>query len=58
MDTPQWWVELTAISNVEDPKKLAQKIHVPLSQSQWLDVRPFPGQEYTAAPCSQVSHQG
>ena len=27
LDTPHWWAELTTIPEVEDPRKLAQKIH-------------------------------
>ena len=27
LDTPHWWEELTAIPKVEDPRRLAWKIH-------------------------------
>ena len=47
MDTPYWWAELTAIPGVEDPRKLAQKIHasfsIPTARSNI-----FLGQGYTA----------
>ena len=49
MDTPYWWMELTAIPGVEDPWKLAQKIcfsfSIPAVRS-----RVFLGQGYTALP--------
>ena len=31
MDTPYWWEELITIPEVEDPKKLAQKIRASFS---------------------------
>ena len=49
LDTPHWWVELTAIPNVENPKRLEKKIHASFLI---LVVRceAFPGQGYTAPP--------
>ena len=49
LDMPHWWVELTAIPDVENPKRLAQKICASFSI---LSVRceTFPGQEYTVPP--------
>ena len=49
LDMPCWWVELTAISNVENPKRLAWKIHASFLI---LVVRceASPGQAYTAPP--------
>ena len=46
---PYWWVELTAIPNMENPKKLARKIHASFLI---LAVRceASPGQGYTAPP--------
>ena len=46
---PHWWVELTAIPDVENPKRLAWKIHtcflIPV-----VRCETFPGQEYTVPP--------
>ena len=39
LDTPHWWVELTTIPKVEDPRKLSWKIHAS-SWSQQIGVRP------------------
>ena len=47
LDMPHWWVELTAIPNVENPKRLAQK-STPLAQSWQLDVRPS---QAKSTPC-------
>ena len=49
LDMTHWWVELTAIPDVENPKRLAQKIHTSFLI---LLVRceTFPGQEYTVPP--------
>ena len=56
MDTPHWWVELTAIPNVEDPRKLAQKIHASFNpSSQMLDL---PRPRVHHVPYPQMSHQG
>ena len=57
MDTPYWWVELTTIPDVEDPKKLAQKIHASFSI---LAVRceTSLGQEYTVPPAPKCLTRG
>ena len=57
LDMLHWWVELTAIPNVENPKRLAQKI---CASFLILAVRckALPGQDYTAPPAPQMSHQG
>ena len=49
MDMPYWWVELTAIPEVENPKRLAWKICASFSI---LTIRceAFPGQGYTVPP--------
>ena len=49
MDMPYWWAELTAILEVENPKRLAQKICTSFSI---LTIRyeAFPGQGYTVPP--------
>ena len=49
LDMPHWWVELTAIPNVENPKRLAWKICTSFLN---LAVRceASPGQEYTVPP--------
>ena len=46
LDMPHWWMELTAIPNVENPKRLAQNIHASFLI---LVVRceALPGQDYT-----------
>ena len=49
MDMPYWWVELTAISEVENPKRLAQKICTSFSNLM-VRCKAFPGQGYTAPP--------
>ena len=50
LDMPHWWVELTAIPDVENPKRLAWKICMPLFQSQAVRFETFPGQEDTVPP--------
>ena len=49
LNIPCWWMELTTIPGVGDPRKLAQKIwasfSIPVVRSQV-----FPGQGYTAPP--------
>ena len=54
LDTPHWWLELTAITDVKNPKRLAWKICTSFSI---LAVRceTFPGQEYTVPPAPNVS---
>ena len=56
LDTPCWWMELTAILGVEDPWKLAQKIWasflIPKVRS-----RVFLGQDYTAPPAPKCLTQ-
>ena len=49
LDTPHWWVELTAIPDVENPKRLAQKIYTSFLIPA-VRCETFPGQEYTAPP--------
>ena len=46
MDMPYWWTELTAIPGVEDPWKLARKIHVSFSIPA-VRSKVFLGQGYT-----------
>ena len=47
LDMPCWWIELTIIPGVEDPKKLAWKIQAFLSSPE-VRSQVFPGQGYTA----------
>ena len=49
MDMPYWWVELTAIPVVENPKRLALKIHASFSIPT-VRCKAFPSQGYTAPP--------
>ena len=49
MDMPYWWAELTTIPGVEDPKKLAWKIHASFSIPA-VRSKAFPGQGYTVPP--------
>ena len=46
LDMPHWWVELTTNPNVENPKKLAQKIHTSFLIPAVRCEAP-PGQGYT-----------
>ena len=46
---PHWWVELTTIPNVENPKRLAWKIHASFSIPA-VRCETFPHQEYTVPP--------
>ena len=57
LDTPHWWVELTAIPKVEDPRRLAQKI---CTSFLILTVRceAFPGQDYTRPSSPKVLTRG
>ena len=56
LDMPCWWVELTAISGVDDPKKLAWKIQasflIPEVRSQV-----YPGQGYITPPAPKCLTQ-
>ena len=54
LDTPPWWRELVAIPEVEDPKRLAQKIWASFL---FLTVRceTFLNQEYTMPSAPNVS---
>ena len=47
LDTPCWWIDLTAIPGVEDPRKLAQKIWASFSIPA-VRSKVFLGQGYTA----------
>ena len=49
LDMPHWWVELTAISHVENPEKLARKIHASVLISA-VRCEASPGQGYTIPP--------
>ena len=49
LDTSCWWMELTTIPGVEDPKKLAWKIWASFSIPE-VGSQVFPGQGYTAPP--------
>ena len=49
LDMPHWWVEPTAIPNVENPKRLAQKICASFLIPA-VRCEASPGQEYTAPP--------
>ena len=49
MDMPYWWTELTTIPGVEDPWKLAWKIHASFSILAFRS-KVFPGQGYTTPP--------
>ena len=49
MDTPYWWAELTAIPELENPKRLAWKIHASFSILM-IRCKAFPGQVYTVPP--------
>ena len=49
MDTPYWWEELITIPEVEDPKKLAQKIRASFSIPA-VRCETFPDQGYTVPP--------
>ena len=49
LDMPHWWVELTAISNVENPKELARKIHASFLIPT-VRCEASLGQGYTASP--------
>ena len=53
-DTPHWWVELTAIPDVENPKKLAWKICTSFLIPA-VRCEAFTGQEYTVPPAPNVS---
>ena len=57
LDTPYWWAELTTIPEVEDPRRLAQKIHASFLI---LVVRceALPGQDYTVAPATKCLTRG
>ena len=57
LDTPHWWVELTAIPKVEDPRRLAQKI---CTSFLILAVRceALPGQDYTVPPSPKCLTRG
>ena len=57
LDTPHWWVEITAIPDVENPKRLAQKIHTSFSIPV-VRCEAFPGQEYTMPPASKCLTRG
>ena len=56
LDTPCWWIELTAIAGVEDPQKLAHKIWasflIPKVRS-----RVFLGQHYITHPAPKCLTQ-
>ena len=54
LDMPHWWVELTAIPNVENPKRLVQKI-CDSFLIQAVRCEAFPGQEYTMPPAPNAS---
>ena len=49
LDMPCWWMELTTIPGVEDPKKLARKIWASFSIPE-VRSQVFLGQRYTALP--------
>ena len=57
LDTPHWWAELTAKAEVEDPRKLAQKICtsflIPVVRCEAL-----PGQDYTTPPSPKCLTRG
>ena len=57
LDTPHWWAELTAIPEVEDPRKLAQKIHasflIPAVRCEALQ-----SQDYTMPPAPKCLTRG
>ena len=57
LDTPHWWAELTTIPEVEDPRKLAQKI---CTSFLILAVRceALPGQDYTAPSAPKCLTRG
>ena len=57
LDTPHWWADLTTIPNVENPKRLAQKIHAFFLI---LAVRcaALPGQEFTMPHASKCLTMG
>ena len=57
MDTPHWWGELTVIPEVEDPRKLAWKIHASFSIP-GVRCETFPGQEYTMPPATRCLTRG
>ena len=57
MDTPHWWVELTAIPEVEYPRKLAQKICASFLIPA-VRCETFPGQEYTMPPAPKCLTRG
>ena len=56
MDMPYWWTELTAIPGVEDPWKLAWKIHASFSIPA-VRSKVFPGQGYTVPPAPKCLTQ-
>ena len=49
VDTLHWWVEFTTIPDVENPKRLAWKIHASFVIL-LVGCETFPGQEYTVPP--------
>ena len=49
LDTPSWWMELTAIPGVEDQWKLAWKIWASFSIPE-VRSKVFLGQDYTTPP--------
>ena len=57
LDTPHWWAELTAIPDVEDPRKLAWKtctsFLIPVVRCEAL-----PGQDYTMPPTPKCLTRG
>ena len=54
LNMPHWWMEITAIPDVEKPKRLAQKICTSFS-IRVVRCETFPGQEYTAPLPPNVS---
>ena len=57
LDMPHWWAELTAIPDVENPKRLAQKICASFLIPA-IRCKAFPGQEYTIPPALKCLTRG
>ena len=57
LDTPHWWAELTAISKVEDPRKLAQKICTSFLIPA-VRCKALPSQDYTMPPAPKCLTRG
>ena len=57
LDTPHWWVELTTIPKVEDPRRLAKKIHAPFLIPE-VRCEALPCQEYTVPPAPKCLTRG